>query len=181
MWEKKPKCSTKKIQWKRKQSVMLEETLRVILASRWLRCWWQSDVNKHTTGNMEVCKNDRGCAHRSAFPMDVKDKEEWCEWWPDYDIDLARNNPRCVLFGVGVQQHKGSLDTLKSSHTCSPWPHQKYLMLPPWMRHLILNFMNTSAYIIVLLQHIFVFLAGRNTFWWGIFFFPDVILGYSFD
>lgn len=89
MWEKQNKIYNEKDRMKKK-------TLRVILASCWLRCWWQSDVNKHTTGNMEVGKNDRGCAHRSTFPMEVKDKEEWCEWWPDYDIDLARNNPRCV-------------------------------------------------------------------------------------
>lgn len=89
MWEKQNKIYNEKDRMKKK-------TLQVILASCWLRCWWQSDVNKHTTGNMEVGKNDRGCAHRSTFPMEVKDKEEWCEWWPDYDIDLARNNPRCV-------------------------------------------------------------------------------------
>ena len=172
------------IQWKRKQSILLEETLLVFLATCWLRCWWQSDVNKHTTGNMEVCKNDRGRAQWLMLPMEVKDKEVmWMMTWLRHRLGKKQSAVCVVQRGrrTTAQRQPGHSEVFTYLLTVT-W--QKYLTLPPWMRHLIWIFMNTMLtlwYCYGMYLCFWIILAGRNRFWWGIFFFPDVISGYSFD
>lgn len=87
------------------------------------------------------------------FHIEVKDKK-WCEGWLDYNIDLAWAT-HIVLFSVGAQQHKGSLDILNT------WPYRNIDGIShEWGACFMC--MTISSYIIVLYVMQFLFLDMDN-------------------
>lgn len=151
-----------------------------MLAAVLMTVWCKQTHN----GQREVYKNDRGRAQWSMLPMEVKDKDVmWMMTWLRHRLGKKQSAVCVVQRGrrTTAQRQPGHSEVFTYLLTVT-W--QKYLTLPPWMRHLIWIFMNTMLtlwYCYGMYLCFWIILAGRNRFWWGIFFFPDVILGYSFD